>query len=340
MARTRQRVPQQDIHDHDHDHAPQAPQVGNQEMIERMRQQQRAPQAPQRGPAQAPRQTPQQQFQQQYTDRRNEALSEDRRNMPRWRQLTPEQIAALPQYADGQAPTAGQRGYTTSINGATYQYDVVPEDPQRATTNGDLMGPQASQFMSRAFVTDRPRQNPNNPQERQFQDVMSLNQDGTTSTLRQNEHGMVELPTSGFGFSTYNRNDVRLTNGQPQQDQWGTPQMIAAMMNIGHDYRMMNPNQNIEYGDIATNDNQSPLLDTGRTARHATHGAGTQTDLRYPDTAFQRNTLVRTSENWGMNNFYYNPDWQNSTFFSDSSRATPEGHHRDHLHMGIGRGGR
>ncbi len=340
MARTRQ--PQQERrqaphdHDHAHDHAQVPPGLGNAEAQARLRQQ--VPQAPNaRGPQ---RLTPQQQFQQQYLQQKNRPLDADRQNMARWRELSADEIARMNPQDPTMQPQPGQHGYTTTVGGRTYRYDRVTEDPANPTLTSDLMGPQASQFFSRAFVTQRPRQDPNNPRERQFNDVTILNSDGTVGTQRQNEHGMVELPTSGFGYSTYNRNDVRLPNGQRQQDQWGTPEAVAGLINIANDYRTLLPNQTVEYGDLATQDNQSPLLDTGRTARHATHGQGDQVDLRYPSNMFQTNSLIRTSENWGVNNFYYDPGMQGDAFFSGTSRATPERHHADHLHMGWGRGGR
>ncbi len=330
----RQRAPQD--HDHAHDHAPAGP--GNAAAQEQLRQQQaRNPAARTGGPQ---RLTPQQQFQQQYLEQKNRPLDQDRQDMARWRQLSADEVARMNPQDPTMAPQPGQHGYTTTINGQTYRYDRVANDPANPTLTADLMGGQAEQFFSRAFVTPRARTNPNDPNERQFNDVSILNANGTVGTQRQNEHGMVELPRSGFGYSTYNRNDVRLPNGQPQPDQWGTPEMVAKLINIGADYRTLLPNQTVEYGDIATDDNQSPLLDTGRTARHATHGQGNQVDLRYPSNMFQTNSLIRTSENWGVNNFYYDPGMQGDAFFGANSTATPERHHADHLHMGVGRGGR
>lgn len=346
MARTRQPShAREQTHDHDHDHAPVVADVGNAARQEAVRQALGSG-----GQGAAARLTPQQQFQQRYLREKNRPLDQNRQNIPRWRELSPEEAAvrqavqgamgALPLIGDNfQPPQAGERGYTTTVNGKTFLYDQVQEDPNNPTQTSDLMGPQASQFYSRAFTTPRPKKNPNDRNERQFTDVTVLNPNGTTSVLRQNEHGMVELPESGFGFGTYNRNDVRYPNGNRQPDQWGKPAVVANLMNIGADYRTMFPNQSVQYGDIATNDNKSPLLDTGRTSRHATHGEGDQVDLLYPGNMFQTNSLIRTAENWGANNFYYDPGMQGDAFFSPNTRATPESHHDDHLHMGWGRGG-
>jgi hypothetical protein len=290
--------------------------------------------------AQPQRPTPEQLFNQQYDEQAARALDEDRRDLGRWRQLTAEEQLAAAGQDPETAVQAGQLGYTTRVNGQMYRYDQIQEDPNAPTLTSALMGPEASQFFSRAFVTDRPREDPNNADERAYQDVMVLNSDGTTSTISQNDHGMVELPESGFGYSTYNRNDVNLPSGEEQKDQWGTPSTVANLINIANDYRTLLPNQTIEYGDLATEDNQSPLLDTGRTRRHATHGQGDQVDLRYPDTMFNTNSYIRTAENWGANNFYYSPGMVNTAFFGDDSRAITEASHRDHLHLGFGRGGR
>jgi len=287
--------------------------------------------------------TPKQQFQQDYLTQKNRPLEEARQNMPRWREMSQDEVAAqqlmqtglsaLPFIGDMfKPPSPGQRGYSTTVNGKSYIYDLVQEDPKKPTRTSDLMGPQSQQFFSRAFVTDREKKN---PKDKSYQDVTVLNSDGTVSVQKENDNGRVELPTSGFGYSTYNRNDVNLPNGQPQKDQWGTPQTIANLINVANDYRTLLPNHTIEYGDIGTDDGKSPLLETGGTARHATHGNGTQVDIRYPDTNFDTNAYIRTGENWGANRFYYSPDLQGSAFFGDNSNATPESHHRDHLHMGF-----
>ena len=112
--------------------------------------------------------------------------------------------------------------------------------------------------------------------EHAYQDVTVLNADGTTSTLNQNDHGMVELPSSGFGFSTYNRNDVQIKDTeQRQKDQWGDPSSIANFINIANDYHTLRPDQTIEYGDVATDDNKSPLLyNNNPNVRHGSHGQG------------------------------------------------------------------
>lgn len=343
MARTRQPVQQRPLeHDRqvpDHRHAPG--ELGNaarQELLRHPPGQVGA--RPGQAPAPRARLTPAQRFQEEYLRQKNRPLDADRQELARWRELSAEEVSALGGQDPRQAPQPGERGYTTTVNGRTFRYDRVQEDPANPTLTADLMGGQAEQFFSRAFVTERPRQNPNDRNERVYQDVTVLGSDGRVNTLSQNDQGMVELPASGFGYSTYNRNDVRLPNGRAQQDQWGKPQAVAGLINLAADYRTLLPNRTVEYGDIATQDNQSPLLDTGRTARHATHGEGDQVDLRYPDTMFETNALIRSAENWGVNNFYYDPDMQGEAFFGQGSRATPERHHRDHLHMGWGRGGR
>lgn len=280
------------------------------------------------------RETPEQAFNRQYLEQKNAPLSPDRQNMPRWRQLTADEIAAQGPVDPKTAPQPGQRGYTTSINGSTYRYDTVAEDPQHPTRNADLMGGNASQFFSRAFVTERAKKN---PKDRTFNDVSILGADGRVVTQQEDASGRVELPDGGFGYSTYNRNDITLPNGHAQKDQWGTPSTIANLINTAADYRTMRPNHTIEYGDIGTDDGLSPLTDQGKTTRHATHGGGTQVDLRYAGSDFENNTIIRNAENWGANNFYYSPAMQGDLHFGTGVRATPENHHRDHLHMGWGR---
>lgn len=291
--------------------------------------------------------SPRDKFQQQYDQTKGSPLTTDAQARARWRELSPMEVMAMTGTEVGQdpkpvAPKAGEFGYTTTVNGRTYRYDQVKEDPNKPTSVADLMGPQSSQFNSRAFVTERAKQNPNNSEERAHRDVLVLNNDGTTSTLSQNDHDMVELPSSGFGYSTYNRNDVKFKGrDEHQKDQWGDPESIAKFINIANDYHTLRPDQNIEYGDIATDDNMSPLLyDNNSKTRHASHGQGNQVDLRYPKDDFGTNSLIRSAEDWGVNNFYFNPAKQNKYFFGNDSNATPDADHADHLHMGFGQGGR
>ncbi|HRI53651.1 MAG TPA: hypothetical protein PLW65_26085 [Pseudomonadota bacterium] len=299
--------------------------------------------------------SPREQFDSAYEDLRNRQLNEAEQSAARWRELSATELAAATPQDPLTAPKAGELGYTTSVGGHTYKYDRVAEDPNRPTQARDLLGPEASQFHSRALVTDRPKQDPTNARERAYQDVTVLNSNGTTSTLSQNDSGVVELPTQGFGFSTYNRNDVDLPGDrrhpQKQKDQWGTPDAVARIINIANDYGTLHagendaagtlqPGRTIQYGDLATDDNQSPLLESGRSRRHASHGTADQVDIRYPSTTFDTNTFIRTAEGWGANNFYYSPSLEGQAYFGSGTHNATNAEHRNHLHMGFGLGGR
>ena len=296
-------------------------------------------------------QTARERFDKSYEDLRNRELNQDERNAARWRELSGAEIAGTAPIDLKTVPKPGELGYTTTVNGHMYRYEQVQEDPKHATQAKDLLGPAASQFHSRAFVTDRAKKDPKDPKEHTYHDVTVLNPNGTTSTLSQNDSGQVELPTSGFGFSTYNRNDVFLPGGKTRQkDQWGTPEAVSKIINIANDYGTLQAGQNdangtlqpgrtIQYGDIATDDSKSPLIDTGKTRRHASHGTGDQVDIRYPSTTFDTNTFIRTGENWGANNFYYNPDLAGQAFFGANTHSAANAEHRNHLHMGFGLGG-
>ncbi len=295
------------------------------------------------------------QFDSAYEGLRSRQLNEAEQSAARWRELSAAELAAATPQDPKTAPKAGELGYTTSVGGHTYKYDRVAEDPSRPTQARELLGPEATQFHSRAFVTDRPKQDPANARERAYQDVTVLNSNGTASTLSQNDSGVVELPTQGFGFSTYNRNDVDLPGDrrhpQKQKDQWGTPDAVARIINIANDYGTLHPGQNdaagtlqpgrtIQYGDLATDDNQSPLLESGQSRRHASHGTGDQVDIRYPSTTFDTNTFIRTGESWGANNFYYSPSLAGQAYFGSDTHSAANSEHRNHLHMGFGLGGR
>ena len=101
----------------------------------------------------------------------------------------------------------------------------------------------------------------------------------------------------------------------------------------------LQPGRTIQYGDIATDDSKSPLIDTGKTRRHASHGTGDQVDIRYPSATFDTNTFIRTGENWGANNFYYSPSLAGQAFFGGNTHSAHNEEHRNHLHMGFGPGG-
>ena len=102
----------------------------------------------------------------------------------------------------------------------------------------------------------------------------------------------------------------------------------------------LQPGRTIQYGDIATDDSKSPLIDTGKTRRHASHGTGDQVDIRYPSTAFDTNTFIRSGESWGANNFYYSPALAGQAYFGANTHNASNEEHRNHLHMGFGLGGR
>lgn len=278
-----------------------------------------------------------------YATATQRTLTPEEQKKARWRELSQLEVLASSGASIGQDPALlpkpGDLGYTTTLNGRTFRYDEVQEDPNKPTRISDLMGPQAKQFSSRAFVTPRSPDSTKDGSTPAQQDVTVLKDDGTVAVLPQNEHGMVELPSSGFGYGTHHRNDVVLKDGA-QKDQWGRPEMISNLINIGHDVHTLDPKQTVEYGDIATDDNKSPVLDAKNPKhRHASHGQGTQVDLRYLNSDFANNALIRSAEQWGMNNFRYNPDKRGEFFIEDGSTTGSNAEHRNHLHMGMGAGG-
>lgn len=304
------------------------------------------------GAAQA-RLTARQQWEQQYTNQRNEPIDA---TIPRWRQLTEAERDAHLLTDPATRNTAGTNGYVHPLGDQYWKYDVHANDPADPTTRGDLMGGQADSFYSRAFVTQRQGQNGQPAPQRNnrpINDVTVLNRDGTVSDLASNENGMVELPESGFGYRTHNRDDVTI-RGVPQGDQWGSPASVARNINIAADYRTLFPNSSYSIGDMSSPEGGSPLLyDNNQNARHATHFNGSQTDLQYidgtgstnrasteADDLFRQRSMVRIAENWGMDYFHASPTLQNQLFFSPGSDVHYNQGHADHLHMGAGRGTR
>jgi hypothetical protein len=205
----------------------------------------------------------------------------------------------------------------------------------------DMMGPSAQQFHSRALTgADSQGQ----------QQLHVLRPDGTTSSQRANEHGMVELPEQGHGYGVYNRNDVRVGR-QAQPDQWGTPESIARNINISNDYGTLFPGAQLEFGDLSTDTGNSPLLETGGRRRHGSHYEGSQADLRYiagdgsgrraatsGDSLNRQRSMVNIAESWGIDNFYASPSLRGKLFTRPGTEIGYNAGHADHLHMGRGSG--
>ena len=335
--RPQQRPPESQRQDHRSHRQVMGPAMDNSQMQELLRRHQQEQGVG--GRAKAP--TAKELWQQRYLAQKNQAVDP---TIPRWRQLTDEEAAAAALLPEEERPGAGQNGYTAAVNGHQWRYDVQANDPQRPTTRADLMGGSASQFYSRAFVGP----NGDHPDR---EDVTILNRDGTTTVQQGIEHGMAELPASGFGYTTHNRNDV-VRSGRPQPDQWGTPANIARDINIMADYRTLFPNSTVSIGDLSTDTGDSPLLYNRGSQRHATHYHGSQTDLQYvagqessatpstsDDNLFRQRSFVRTAENWGMDYFHVSPTFKDQLFFSPGSDVHYNHGHDDHLHMGVGDGG-
>lgn len=117
--------------------------------------------------------------------------------------------------------------------------------------------------------------------------------DKTLSITGTNEQGMVRLPVDNPGaksgqftsgdqvvYNYHMRNDV-LFNGVPEQDQWGTPENIAAYINLAVAYNTEYPGETLSFGDISTETGASPRYKPDGT-RHLTHTNGNCADLKYP----------------------------------------------------------
>lgn len=286
--------------------------------------------------------TPRAAFEQRYLAQRSQEVDPSEE---RWKRLSEEEIAALASVPEEERPGPGEAGYHTAIGEDTWQWDAHAQDPETPLRRGDLMGGDADQVFSRAFSTA-------NPDYEDRTDVTVLNADGTSSVLSANEHGMVELPESGFGFTTHNRDDVRV-NGQPQPDQWGSAASVTRTMNTMSDYRTMFPGSTLSIGDLSTDTGNSPRLYSNRATRHATHYDGTQVDLQYPHGTgstnwastedgdlFRHRSLVRTAEDWGFDNFHASRRLRNDLFETPEADMHHSRPHDNHLHMGQGNGRR
>lgn len=267
-------------------------------------------------------------------------------NEARWRQLSPDEAAPYLATPDEFRSQPGELGYHTTLGGQTWLWGKHAQDPKNPLRARDMMGPNAKQVFSRAIPTA-------NPKDPKKQDVTVLNANGTTSVLGANKHGMTELPTTGYGFTTHHRNDVKV-KGHAQPDQWGTAAGVARTMNMMADYRTMFPGSSIAIGDLSTDTGNSPLVQTGSNKRHSTHYQGSQVDMQYPqgkgstnagpktaDDLFRTRSLVRIAEQNGMNRFYTDPALhQKGLYTAPGTSEKGESHHRDHIHIGQGSGRR
>jgi hypothetical protein len=228
-------------------------------------------------------------------------------------------------------------GQTAFGGGNTYAFDFLDD----SVDADQLVGADSTQFLSRSFPYD-------SDSDGVFDGVRNLSASGNVDELVANGSGMVELDPAGRGFTTHNRDDV-FENGSPQPDQCGKPEHIAALMNTMGDYATKNPGSTISIGDVSTDTGDSPLLNTGSTARHQSHYDGSQVDMQYPlgtgsaaappvlDADKERTQgLMDSGRDWGMDRFFYSPDLAGDlTFDEDATTGTNNAHH-NHIHMGDG----
>jgi RHS repeat-associated protein len=129
--------------------------------------------------------------------------------------------------------------------------------------------------------------------------TQNKNNEPVINYLFANEYGMVEMPSSGFSYIAYNRNDGKYPSnmtvsyngysklynkGDVIYDGFGTPENIAQLINLAGKYKSIYSNDMLRIGDLSDEMGNSPLFYDGYKGtwrRHATHFNGTQADLRY-----------------------------------------------------------
>lgn len=339
--------------------------LGNAELQARMNQQQgadmmlaqvqgtRRPQA--RQPVETAEQRQRREFGAAYDRQLDQPVAADQSY---WQQMSADEWEAFDrarQEGTQQNPAAGQEGHVETVGTSHYRYGRPSADalPNRRA----LVGNNAN-FYAHAFagsrteqVTTKDKRGRATTTERQRPTLTTLNADGTSASHDANDSGMVELPTSGYGFATHNRNDVQL-NGRQMPDQMGSPDSVARSMNVAADYRTMFPGSQVSFGDLSDDKGGSPLLYSGNpNRRHGSHYGGSQADLQYPsgtgstngaasqgDNLFRTNALTRLAENRGMNNFYMATNLEGRMVMSPDSAVGYNSGHDDHLHMGRGNG--
>lgn len=339
--------------------------LGNAEVQARMNQQQggdmmvaqvqagRRPQA--RQPVETAEQRQRREFGASYDRQLDQPIAADQSY---WQQMSGEEweaFARAQQEGSQVNPAAGQEGHVATVGTSHYRYGRPKAEalPNRRALVGNN-----SNFYAHAFagsrteqVTTKDRQGRPTTSDRQRPTLTSLNADGTSSTQDANDTGMVQLPTAGYGFTTHNRNDVRL-NGKQMPDQMGSPDAVARSMNVAADYRTMFPGSQFSFGDLSDDKGGSPLLYSGNpNRRHGSHYGGSQVDLQYPsgtgstngaasqgDNLFRTNALTRLAEERGMNNFYMANSLEGRMVMSPDSSVGYNAGHNDHLHMGRGNG--
>ena len=179
------------------------------------------------------------------------------------------------------------------------------------------------------------------------------NKKGTVNILSSNKNGMVEMPSEGTTFTSYNRNDVTDDNGNTIQDGWGTPDNIANFINLAGQYESQFRGDRLEFGDLSTETGGSPRfrsMSTGKLIPHATHYNGSQADLRYISPSGNTligkrshsqsdpnrvQTIVNIANRLGMDHIHLGSSLKNQIIGEGLKFNSG---HNNHMHIGKGNG--
>ena len=180
------------------------------------------------------------------------------------------------------------------------------------------------------------------------------NKKGTVNILSSNKHGMVEMPSEGTTFTSYNRND-EVKDGTIIQDGWGTPDNIADFINLAGQYESQFRGDRLEFGDLSTETGDSPFYSNSINGskiwrKHSTHYSGSQADIRYispsGNTIRGENahslsdpnrvqTIINIANGLGMDHIHLGTSLKNS--IKGEGLLFNNGHN-NHIHIGKGNG--
>ncbi|MCX6180622.1 MAG: hypothetical protein NT150_01665 [Bacteroidetes bacterium] len=284
-----------------------------------------------------------------------------------WRPATQDEITSY--NANGNSVGQGTEGYVQKIDDAYYtfvseayysyhgstitetvftnNYEYYEQNYYYALSKGVVDYPTKISFETKAFAANDIGLAPTTGADA---GVIILNMDGTVTGLYANEYGMVEMPLSGNGFTTYNRNDEKYQfdmtitynghtknykKGEAITDGFGTPSNIAKLINLAADFSQFHQGTVLSIGDLSDEMGNSPLFFDYRKnvyRRHASHYNGTQADFRNLVKASDVQDLITVANNLGFNHIHMGTKYNGN--IKGVGLHFNHGHD-DHLHIGF-----
>jgi hypothetical protein len=170
--------------------------------------------------------------------------------------------------------------------------------------------------------------------------IRVYNEDGTQTTYKANEYGLVQIQNGQNNIENYSPNDIETEEG----DMFMNTSAAVALYNTIGSFRMNYPTAKVEVGDGSTKKGNSPRITDGSAQRHGTHYRGNAVDIRYMDSRgnaikinltpekFNKVVSNRFMKNAAKNGLTQQYVGTNDVFKGMNGVATVG--HNDHMHVG------